>query len=84
MLITAAALKWNVPSSECYAENAHVFHKPSAKKFHYGELVLDASKLEAPKNVTLKNRSEYKLIGKPLHRQDTKLKTNGSATFGAG
>ncbi len=82
MLITAAATKWNVPNTECYAEAGHVFHKPSGKKLHYGELVMDASKLEAPKNVKLKNRSEYKLIGKPLHRQDSKLKTNGTAIFG--
>ncbi|WP_276504538.1 molybdopterin cofactor-binding domain-containing protein [Terrimonas pollutisoli] len=82
MLITAAATKWNVPNAECYAEAGHVFHKPSGKKFHYGELVVDASKLEAPKNVKLKSRSEYKIIGKPLHRQDTALKINGTAIFG--
>src|ERR1041385_9010517 len=82
MLIQAAAKKWNVPAEECYAEAGHVIHKSSGKKFHYGELVVDASKLETPKNVKLKNRSEYKLIGKPLHRQDTKLKTNGAAIFG--
>jgi len=82
MLTQAAAKKWNVPAEECYAEAGHVIHKSSGKKFHYGELVVDASKLETPKNVKLKNRSEYKLIGKPLHRQDTKLKTNGAAIFG--
>ena len=82
MLITAAAAKWNVSADECYAENGNVIHKPSGKKFHYGELVLDASKLETPKEVKLKDRSEYKLIGKPLRRQDTKLKTNGAAIFG--
>ena len=82
MLIAAAATKWTVPATECYAEGGHVFHKPTGKKFHYGELVLAASKLETPKNVKLKNRSEYKLIGKPLKRLDTRLKTNGSAVFG--
>ncbi len=82
MLIEAAARKWNVPASECYAEAGHVIHKPTGKKFHYGELVVDASKLETPKNVTLKARSDYKLIGKPLPRQDTALKTNGTAIFG--
>lgn len=82
MLIAAAAAKWNVPATECYAEAGHVIHKPTAKKFHYGEVVIDASKLEAPKNVKLKSRSEYKLIGKPLHRPDTPLKTNGVAVFG--
>ncbi|MBS1531454.1 MAG: xanthine dehydrogenase family protein molybdopterin-binding subunit, partial [Bacteroidetes bacterium] len=82
MLITAAAAKWAVPASECYAESGSVIHKPSGKKFHYGELVADASKLEPPKEVTLKKRSEYKIIGKPLHRRDTPLKTNGAAIFG--
>lgn len=82
LLIQAAAAKWAVPVSECYAKNGQVFHKPTGRSFHYGELVLDASKLEAPKNVKLKPRSEYTLIGKPLHRRDTPLKTNGSAIFG--
>ncbi len=82
MLIEAAAKKWGVATAECYAEAGHAIHKPSGKKFHYGELVIDASKLEAPKNIKLKSRSEYKLIGKPLHRQDTALKTNGTAVFG--
>jgi isoquinoline 1-oxidoreductase beta subunit len=82
MLIETAAQKWNVPKTECYAEAGHVIHRPSGKKFHYGELVQEASKLETPKEVKLKSRSEYKLIGKPLLRQDTPLKTNGTAVFG--
>jgi isoquinoline 1-oxidoreductase beta subunit len=82
MLIAAAAIKWSVPQGECYAEAGHVIHKASGKKFHYGELVADASKLETPKNVKLKDRSQYKLIGKPLRRRDTPLKTNGTAIFG--
>jgi len=82
MLIEAAGRKWGVPQTECYAEAGHVIHRPSGRKFHYGELVLDASKLEAPKNIKLKARSEYKLIGKPLRRQDTALKTDGTAIFG--
>src|SRR5437773_6508175 len=65
MLIEAASRKWNVPSSECYAESGNVIHRPSGRKFHYGELVVDASKLEAPKNVNLKKPAEYKLIRKP-------------------
>ena len=82
LLIQSAALKWNVPVSECYAKNGSVIHKPSGRSYHYGELAVDAAKLEAPKDVKLKPRSEYTLIGKPLHRRDTPLKTNGSAEFG--
>ncbi|HYJ38668.1 MAG TPA: molybdopterin cofactor-binding domain-containing protein, partial [Chitinophagaceae bacterium] len=82
MLIQAAAKKWNVPVAECYAESGRVIHRPSGRKFHYGELAADAAKLETPKNVKLKKTSEYKLIRKPIHRQDTPMKTNGEAIFG--
>ncbi len=82
MLLEAASKKWSVNKSECYAENGFIVHKTSGKKFHYGELVADASKLEPPKNVVLKRRDEYKILRKPLPRQDTGIKTNGSAIFG--
>ena len=82
VLIVAAAARWKVAPAECYAQSGNVIHKSSGKKFHYGELVADASKLEAPKNIVLKKRSDYKLIGKPLHRKDTPMKTNGAAIFG--
>ncbi len=97
MLIEAAAKKWGVDKSECYAENGEVIHKPFAnsmtvistskitkisKKLGYGELVLDASKMEPLKNVVLKNPKDYKILRKPMPRQDTPLKTNGKAIFG--
>jgi isoquinoline 1-oxidoreductase subunit beta len=82
MLIESAAKKWNVSKTECHAEDGQVFHKPSGKKFHYGELVQDASKLETPKSVKLKLPAEYKILRKPLPRQDTPSKVNGSAIFG--
>ncbi len=82
MLIEAAAKKWNVDNASCYAENGNVIHKTSGKKFHYGELVEEASKLEPPKEVALKKTEDYKILRKPLPRQDTPLKTNGAAIFG--
>lgn len=82
MLITAAAKKWNVSKDECYAEHAQVIHRTSNKKFGYGELVAEASKLEPPKYVQLKERKNYKIIGKPLKRQDVPSKVNGKAVFG--
>jgi isoquinoline 1-oxidoreductase beta subunit len=69
MLIEAAAKKWNVNRNECYAENGFVIHKPSGKKFGYGELVEDAAKLTPPKDVKLKRREEYKIL-ENLARQD--------------
>ncbi|MEJ7586705.1 MAG: molybdopterin cofactor-binding domain-containing protein, partial [Ferruginibacter sp.] len=82
MLIASAAKKWNVRAATCYAENGLVIHRPSGKKTSYGDLVEDAAKLPVPKQVTLKERKDYKIIGKPLPRQDTPQKINGKAVFG--
>ena len=82
MLIEAAAKKWNVNKSECYAENGQVIHKHTGKKIGYGELVEQASKLEPPKEVKLKSPKDYKIIRKPLPRQDNPQKVNGTAVFG--
>jgi isoquinoline 1-oxidoreductase beta subunit len=82
MLISAAAKKWEVASTECYAENGKVIHRPSGKTLGYGELVEEASKLPVPQHVSLKERKDYKVIGEPLPRQDTPVKTNGTAIFG--
>ena len=82
MLIAAAAAKWSAPATECYAQSGHVIHRASGRQLHYGQVVADATKLEAPKDVKLKDPSAYKLIRKPLHRKDTPMKTNGEAIFG--
>ena len=82
MLIATAAKKWAVPAGECYAMSGEVFHKPSGKKFGYGDLIEEAAKLKPPTNVILKERKNYKIIGQPMPRQDTPLKTNGRAEFG--
>lgn len=82
MLITAAAKKWKAPAGECYAKNGMIIHRVTGKKLGYGDLVEEASKLPVPNEVMLKERKNYKLIGKPLRRQDTPLKTNGRAEFG--
>jgi isoquinoline 1-oxidoreductase subunit beta len=82
MLITAASKKWQVPVSECFAENAKVIHKSSNKSFTYGELVEEASKLEVPKAPKLKDPKDFKLLGKSIQRPEIPSKVNGKAVFG--
>jgi isoquinoline 1-oxidoreductase subunit beta len=82
MLIETAAKRWQIPASECYAENGQVIHRLTAKSLGYGDLVDDASRLAPPKDVRIKARKDYKIIGKSLPRQDIPLKTNGGAVFG--
>lgn len=82
MLKQAAANRWGVALSDCYAENGQVIHRPTGKKLGYGDLVTEASKLEPPKDVELKDPKDYKILRKPLPRQDTPMKVNGKAVFG--
>lgn len=82
MLITAAAAKWGITSSDCKAEKGFVINKINGNKFSFGELVEEASKLPVPENVTLKDPKDYKIIGKRIHRRDTPGKIYGNAKFG--
>lgn len=82
MLIEAGATQLNVNKAECYAENGEIIHKPTNRRIGYGKVVEEAAKLTPPKNVALKHPNDYKIIRKPLPRQDTPLKVNGSAIFG--
>ena len=82
MLVAAAAKRWNVPGAECVTERGFVLHKTSNRKAGYGELASEAAQMEPPKNPRLKDRKDYKLIGKPLPRLDARAKVDGSAVFG--
>ncbi|MDI9875546.1 xanthine dehydrogenase family protein molybdopterin-binding subunit [Flectobacillus rivi] len=82
MLITAASKKWNVPTTDCYAQLGKVYHKPSGKSYTYGELVEEASKLEVPKNPKLKDPKDFRLLGKSVPRPEIPSKINGTAVFG--
>lgn len=65
MLITAAANEWGIPSSLCRAERSKVTDTVSGKELTYAQLYAKAAKLEVPKNPTLKNYKDFKIIGKP-------------------
>jgi isoquinoline 1-oxidoreductase beta subunit len=67
MLEQAAAQLWQVPVAQCYANNNYVHLQGSAKKAAFGELVDIASTLAIPakEQLKLKDKSEFKFIGKP-------------------
>ena len=82
MLIEAAARKWNVPLSDCKAENGIVSHTTSDKKLTYGELAGDASQLTPPETVTLKPLKNFKLIGSSQKGVDNEKIVKGTPLFG--
>src|SRR6185295_5978284 len=81
-LVQAAANQWNVPASECVAENGAVLHKASNRSLTYGKLAAEAAKIKLDKEPAIKAFDQYKLVGKPLPRLDTPVKINGAAKFG--
>ena len=82
VFIKAASMQWQVDVSSCYAENGKVFHKTTNRSLTYGELVLEASKLDLSKDPKLKDPKDFKILGKMASRPDVPLKTCGKAEFG--
>jgi isoquinoline 1-oxidoreductase beta subunit len=82
MLTTVAAKRWNVPVSECKAQDGKITHPASGKSFTYGELADDASKLEIPKSPKLKESRDFKIIGKYNKRLDVPERVTGKAVYG--
>ncbi len=82
MLIAAAALTWNVPQSECTAEDGVVSHKASGKKLGYGELATKAATLEVPSNPKLKDPKDFKYIGTRVKDIDAHKIVTGQPLFG--
>ncbi len=80
MLVRAAAAKWKVSPSSLRTENGFVVR--GANKLSYGKLAEAAQKLSPPSSVKLKEKKEWKLIGRPMKRLDTPEKITGKAQFG--
>jgi len=81
MLVMAASEEWIVPISECKTNNGNVIHERTGRKLSYGDLAEKASQLKVPKKPTLKNKSDFSIIGQNMKRTDTLSKINGTAQF---
>ena len=84
MLIQAAALRWNVPASECSTEPHTVVHKATGRRLGYGELTAEAARLTVPRKeqLQLKKPSEWRYIGKGMTSVDLENLCTGKAMFG--
>jgi isoquinoline 1-oxidoreductase subunit beta len=81
MLILAAAKRWRVDPAQCRADNGSVTNT-QGKALTYGELAEAAAQLPVPKDLKLKPKTSFQIIGKPRARIDTPGKVDGSAEFG--
>ena len=84
MLIAAAAKEWEVDASEIAAKDSVLTHAASGRSATYGSLAAAAAKMPVPdpKNLKLKTRAEYRLIGKRYRGVDDPKVVSGQPLFG--
>jgi len=83
MLVAAAAQTWGVPPTACRTGSGMV-RDTSERSISYGALAAKAASMPVPdlETVPLKDRSQYKIIGQPLHGVDNPLIVKGKPLFG--
>ena len=82
MLMEASADRWKVSRVELTTELGYVHHNATGRSVSFGEIAKEAALLEPPENPSLKNRSQFNIMGKALSRSDIPSKVNGTAMFG--
>lgn len=82
LLIRAAAAQWDTTTDNCYAREAKVVNQLTNAEMSYGELVASAAQLELRKDIPLKAKEDFNIIGKATTRPDLINKVNGKADYG--
>ncbi len=80
MLVAAAAAQWKVAPSACRADNGFVVS--GDRRASFGSLAKAAQAQKPPASVKLKDRKDWKILGKPKKRLDSPQKVTGKAEFG--
>jgi isoquinoline 1-oxidoreductase subunit beta len=83
VLVANAAEKWGVSPASLKTEPGFVVDG-SGKKLSYGEIAAYAkvpSPLPAVEKTDLKDKKDFRYIGKSMPRRDTPLKVNGTAKY---
>lgn len=82
MLVSAAAARWNADAATLTVERGVIHDPATGKQLNYADVAPDAAAQPVPKDVKLKEPSQFRLIGTNAKRVDTAHKVNGSATYG--
>lgn len=81
MLVNAAAARWGVDPSECSVKEG-VISNAKGETLGYGEVVNEASLLEVPENVKLKDPKDFTIIGQEISNVDIDKIVTGKPLFG--
>lgn len=81
MLLSAAAQTLEVPVGELRTELGVIHHDASQRSITYGQVAELAGTLPVPQNITLKNESDFRIIGTPRAQLAARAKASGTAQF---
>ncbi|MGH7746598.1 MAG: molybdopterin cofactor-binding domain-containing protein, partial [Candidatus Dormibacteria bacterium] len=79
-MTTAAGLRWGLPPGTLRTVNGYVV-APDGRKLSYGALTEEAAKVTPAGAPQLKNPADFKLIGQPRTRANTKDIVTGKAVY---
>ncbi|QNL50164.1 xanthine dehydrogenase family protein molybdopterin-binding subunit [Olivibacter sp. SDN3] len=82
MLINAAAVVWGISADECITEKGVVVNSNSGKKLGYGELVEQAAVMDVPQDVVVKQKKDFRIIGKRIGNIDNQAIVTGKQKYG--
>ena len=82
LLIKAAAESFQTDPQNCYAENGKVYNRENDSYLPYGELVQKAATYEILPEAPLKEKSEFKLIGKSPRNKSADQVATGKIQYG--
>jgi isoquinoline 1-oxidoreductase subunit beta len=82
MLCEAAALSWGVPVEEITTQAGILTHNKTGKSAGYGEMASAAAKVKMPKDVKLKEKKDFRIIGTSVKNADALKIVTGKPLFG--
>ena len=77
MLINTAAARWQVDANSLATDDGYVLETSGSRRASYGELASDAAAQPMPQSASLKDPSQFRLIGTNRKRLDVPSKVNG-------
>lgn len=82
MLVAAAASEWGVDASEISVSNGVISHAASGRESGFGALAAAAAAQPVPENVSVKDPSDWHIIGQSFPRVDIPPSVDGSQIYG--
>ena len=82
VLVAAAAERWGVNAETLQTAGSIITNPVSGETLTYGEIAETAARLDPPSNLTLRPRSEWKILGKSQPRVESYDKVTGGGIFG--